>query len=99
MATAEELKIYLNKRGFVVDITEDGMLRQITLLNGDVSALAEALGMIKEPGQFVIHLKIDEKKSQAFLASQERKLEELAGIKRGIWQKVKGLANIIKRVK
>jgi len=86
MATAEELKAYLNKRGFSVNITNDELVCHITLLKGDAKALSDTLSKIREPYQFVIHPKIN-----------KRMLVKIIKAKNSVWHKIKGLANIIKR--
>lgn len=56
MATAEELKAFLAKRGYKADVIKDSNNYHISIRCTDIEAAAKLMFQINEPGRFVIDL-------------------------------------------
>jgi phage-related tail protein len=54
MATADELKAYLTKRGFNVSVDATGATYQIVIHTKTADDIAKMLALINEPGRFII---------------------------------------------
>ena len=60
MATANELKAYLSKRGLDVDVDKVGDTYLVSITSKKVDDVVNLLATIHEPGRFIVAVKLDD---------------------------------------
>jgi hypothetical protein len=61
MSTVDELKAYLAKRGYDVDVTKsDGNTYLVSVTSKKVEDIVSLIATIHEPGRFIVSVKLDD---------------------------------------